>query len=155
MVNLEQVSNELYFIAKGCVRFYYITEDGNDITGFVFIENMFAGALESFFSQIPSNQILESIEECELLVLSYDSLNKLYLEVPAFNTLVRKILEMRMAHAQKVIASLIMHKPEERYTAYKDLHPEIEKRIPQHILSSFMGITPVSLSRIRARKPKK
>jgi len=155
LVNLDQVATEVYFVVKGCLRFYYITEDGRDITGFVFVEHMFAGSHESFFSQLPSSQVLETIEHCELLVLSYSSLHELYEEVPLFNVLVRKVLEMRMSHAQKVIASLIINKPEDRYTSYTDLHPGIEQRIPQHILSSFMGITPVSLSRIRARQAKK
>ncbi len=155
LVKLDQIAKEVYFINKGCLRFYYITEEGKDITGFVFTENMFAGSHESFFSQLPSNQVLETLEESRLLALSYDDLNSLYEDVPDINILVRKVLEMRMSHAQKVIASLISLKPEERYTAYADLHPGLEQRIPQHILSTYMGITPVSLSRIRGRKSKK
>jgi len=155
LVDLEQIAQEVYFINRGCMRFFYLTPEGKDITGFVFVENMFAGSHESFFSQVPSNQILETLEDCELLAISFEALHELYAKVPDINILVRKVLEMRMSHAQKVIASLIMNKPEDRYTAYTNLHPGIEQRIPQHILSSYMGITPVSLSRIRGRLSKK
>lgn len=155
LVQLGQASNHIYFVLSGCLRLYYLTDEGKDITGFVFTENMLAGSLESFLSQAPSNQVLETIEASELLALNHSALEQLYQKVPAFNIFIRKVLEMRMAHAQKLVASLIIHKPEERYTAYKDLHPQLEQRIPQHMLSTFMGITPVSLSRIRHRQLKK
>ena len=155
LVDLGQTSKEVFFINKGCLRFYYLTDEGNEITGFVFTESMFAGSHESFFSQVPSNQVLETLEDSELLVISYKKLHQLYNEVPKMNTLVRKLLEQRMAHAQKVIASLIINKPQDRYTAYQKLHPGLENRIPQHVLASYMGITPVSLSRIRRRNVKK
>jgi len=155
LVDLEQTAKEVFFINKGCLRFYYLTDEGNEITGFIFTENMFAGSHESFFSQVPSTQVLETLEDSALIVFSYEKLHQLYNEVPKMNTLVRKLLEQRMTHAQKVIASLIINKPQDRYTTYQKLHPSLENRIPQHILASFMGITPVSLSRIRSRKLKK
>jgi CRP-like cAMP-binding protein len=115
---------------------------------------MMAGSSESFFSQVPGTQIIETLEECELLVLTHSSLEQLYADVPKMNIFVRKILEQRMAFAQKVVASLIINKPQDRYSSYQQLHPDLENRIPQHILASYMGITPVSLSRIRKRLSK-
>lgn len=152
LVDFGEIAREAFFINKGLLRFYYIADDGREITGFVFQEGMMAGSHESFFSQQPSLQVLETIEAAELLVLSRQALEQLYLEVPKMNVLVRKVLEQRMAHAQKVLASLIMQKPADRYQEYQRLHPGLENRIPQHMLATFMGITPVSLSRIRGRK---
>ena len=151
LVDLGQTAQEVYFINKGLLRFYYPTEEGHEITGFIFQENMFAGSHESFFAQVPSTQVLETLEDSELFVFTYDQLQQLFIDVPKMNVFARKLLEMRMAFAQKVIASLIIHKPQDRYTSYQELHPGLENRIPQHILASYMGITPVSLSRIRKR----
>ena len=151
LIELGQVSREAYFVNKGCLRFYYLTEEGKEITGFIFLENMFGGSLESFFSQIPSIQIVESLEASELVVLSYESLHQLFEQIPNMNVLMRKILTQRMAYAQKVVASLIMHKPEERYTTMLELRPDLVNRIPQQVLATYLGITPVSLSRIRKR----
>ncbi len=151
LVDWGEVANEVYFINKGCTRFYYLTDEGKEITGFVFQENMFCGSHESFFSQTPSIQVLETLEDCELVVLSYDALQWAYQAIPKMNILVRKILELRMANAQKVVASLIINKPEDRYSSFLDQHPELVNRIPQHILATYLGITPVSLSRIRKR----
>ena len=124
---------------------------GKEITGFIFQEHMFCGSHESFFSQVPSMQVLETLEPCELLVLSFESLQELYEKVPKMNTMVRKLLEQRMANAQKVVASLIMNKPEDRYRSLLELHPEWVHRVPQQVLATYLGITPVSLSRIRRR----
>jgi CRP-like cAMP-binding protein len=71
--------------------------------------------------------------------------------VPKINVLMRKLLEERMSFAQKVVASFILNKPEDRYLALLARRPELLQRIPQNILSSYLGITPVSLSRIRKR----
>lgn len=154
LIDVGEVAEETYFINKGCIRLYYLTEEGEEVTGFVFLENMMGGSGESFFSQVPSTQIIESLEECELLVLTYDKLEQLYLDVPKMNVLVRKLLQQRMIFAQKVVASLIINKPQDRYSSYLQLHPDLENRIPQHVLASYMGITPVSLSRIRKRLSK-
>jgi len=152
VVNLGDLASEVYFIVNGCMRYYYINDDGSEITGFVYQNRMFAGAIESFFAQVPSNQILETIEDCSLLVLSSKNLEILCEAVPKINVILRKIFAQRMVFAQRIIASLIMNKPEQRYRKYQELHPGIENHIPQHILASYMGITPVSLSRIRGRK---
>ncbi len=154
LIDIGEVADEIYFINKGCIRFYYLTEEGNEVTGFIFLENMMAGSSESFFSRVPSTQVVETLEESELLILTYARLEQLYTDVPKMNVLVRKLLEQRMNFAQRVVASLIINKPQDRYTTYQQLHPDLENRIPQHILASYMGITPVSLSRIRKRLSK-
>lgn len=155
LVDLGDTAKEVFFLNKGCMRMYYLTDDGKEITGFIYQENMFAGSHESFFSQVPSMQILETLEPCELVVLSYRDLNQLYIDVPKMNVLTRKILEQRMAFAQKVVASLIINKPSERYVSFLEQYPNLVNRIPHHILATYMGITPVSMSRIRKRIMKK
>lgn len=152
LLDLGDIAKQAYFILKGCIRFYYLTEDGKEITGFVFTEYMFASAHTSFFNQMPSNQVLETIEPCEVLTLSYSSLNELFQTVPKTNVLVRKIFQERFTHAQRVVESLISLKPEERYHNLIKERPDLVSRIPQHILATYLGITPVSLSRIRARR---
>ena len=151
LVDLGQVAREVYFVNKGCVRFYYLTDDGKEITGFIFVENMFGGSHESFFSQTPSIQVVETLEASELVVLPYEGLHELFVTVPKMNVFMRKLLTQRMANAQKVVASLIMNKPEERYTSMLELYPQLVNRIPQQVLATYLGITPVSLSRIRKR----
>ncbi|MEM0996854.1 MAG: Crp/Fnr family transcriptional regulator [Bacteroidota bacterium] len=151
LLELGAVSQEVFFINRGAVRFYYLTEEGKDVTGFIFLENMFSGAHTSFFYQRPSHQIVETIEPSELLVLPYTDLQLLYTEVPKMHAFMERLLAERLSFAQEVLASFVLNKPEARYRALLARRPELLGRVPQHILSSYLGITPVSLSRIRKR----
>lgn len=155
LVDLGDVARETYFILEGYIRFYYLTDDGREVTGFIFKPGDFGSSGESFFSQTPSLQVLEAVTDGRVLSLSNQALNGLYRSVPRLNVFVRRLLESRMVNAQRVVASLIMHKPEERYGRFVEEQSELVRDVPQHILASYLGITPVSLSRIRRRRAEK
>ena len=71
-----KIAKELYFILNGLVRLYD-TKDGKEITGYIFKENLFASSYDSFLRQVPSIQTLETLEDCDLLVISYKRLQQL------------------------------------------------------------------------------
>lgn len=146
-----KVARELFFILKGLVRLYY-TKDGEEITGFIFKEHLFASSYESFLRQTPSIQTLETIEECDLLVISYARLERLYDEIPKMHLLARKVAEQRFINGQALLSSFILDSPEERYRKFEAQHGDLLLRAPHHIIASFLGITPVSMSRIRKRR---
>jgi CRP/FNR family transcriptional regulator, anaerobic regulatory protein len=154
IVDYNQVSREAFFIEKGCVRLYYL-KDGTEFTSFIFTENLVASSFESFLKGTPSIQILETIEPCEVWVISYQKLEQLYEQLPQTNILMRKLLEERLLNSQKILASFILDNPEERYLEIVAQNPAMLQRIPQHQLATLLGITPVSLSRIRKRLLKK
>ena len=101
--------------------------------------------------QKPSQQILECLEDSEVLCISKDRLEKLYIDIPKFNTVTRKLAEQRFINAQRFFVSHLTQKPEERYHQFTSRFPDIVQRVPQHIIASFLGITPQSLSRIRLK----
>ncbi|WP_051664183.1 Crp/Fnr family transcriptional regulator [Dyadobacter crusticola] len=109
---------------------------------------MFAGCLESFIQQAPS---LQSLEPTEILVLRQDGLEKLYKELPETHVIMRKVMEQRFIASQRLLASYILSNPQQRYEWFAQQHPHLVQRVPQYILASFIGITPVSLSRIWKR----
>ena len=150
LVDFEQVSNALYFINKGIIRLFY-PKQGEEITGYLFKENLFSSSYDSFLTQTPSMQILETLEACELLVISKDSLVKLYEQMPTMHILTRKMAEQRFINAQRILSSFILDSPEERYLKFEATNKDLLQRVPQHYIASFLGITPVSLSRIRKR----
>ncbi len=145
-----KVANELFFINKGLLRLYY-TKDGDDITGFIFREGLFAGSYDSFLRRSPGIQTLETLEDCDLLAITADHMEQLYAEIPKMNILTRKIAEQRFINAQMILSSFILDSPEERYRKFEEQHKDLLLRVPQHMIASFLGITPVSLSRIRKR----
>jgi len=147
-------AKEVYFILNGCIRLFY-NKDGEDISAYFFTEKMFAGAYDSFISQKPSRHSIETLEDCEVLAISYKALQELFIEFPKMNEFVRKVLEERFVSLHELFTSQILDSPEERYLNLLKERPDIIQRIPQHQIATFLGITPVSLSRIRNRVTKK
>lgn len=150
LLKIGEISREIYFINKGCARMLY-DKDGEEITGFFFLENMMLSGFESMLTHQPSQQGIETLEPCELVILPYSAFDELHEKIPRLNIFTRKLLAERFIFAQKVVASLILDTPEERYLRLFQRQPELLNRVPQHMLATYLGITPVSLSRIRKR----
>lgn len=150
LVSQGEISNELYFINKGLLRLFY-NNDGDYITGYIFRENHFAGSYASFLERTESDQILETVEDSELLVLEKEYLEELYERIPKINILTRKIAEQRFINSQRILSSFLIDTPEERYRKFLKEDSDLLLRVPHHIVASYLGITPVSLSRIRKR----
>lgn len=149
-----KVAEEIYFIIRGCMRLYY-DKDGMDISAFFFTENMFAGSYDSFATKTKSRHFIETIEDCHCLSIDYNGLQSLYLELPKMNEVIRKVLEKRFFELHQLYTSQILDSPGERYLNLLKGHPDLLQRIPQHQVATFLGVTPVSLSRIRNRVSKK
>ncbi len=147
-------AKEVYFIVKGCLRLFY-EKEGEDISAYFFTEGMFAGAYDSFTAQQPSRHFIESLEDCQLLSINYKGLQELFIEFPKMNELVRKVVEERFISLHQLFTSHILDSPEEGYLYLLENRPDLLYRIPQHQIATFLGITPVSLSRIRNRITKK
>jgi CRP-like cAMP-binding protein len=132
------------------MRLFYI-KDGIDISAYFFTENMFAGAYDSFASRKSSRHYIEAVEDCQVLSISYANMQRLYDQLPGMNFFVRKILEERFISLHELFTAQILDSPEQRYTTLQKDRPDLLQRIPQHQIATYLGITPVSLSRIRNR----
>lgn len=150
LVEEGRIAREVYFINKGLLRLFY-NKEGEEITAFIFREGLFAASYESFLRAAPSIQVLETLEDAELLVITKDRLEKLTESVPRMHILLRKIAEQRFINAQQVLSSFILDSPEERYRKFSEQHGDLLLRVPHHLIASYLGITPVSFSRIRKR----
>ncbi len=154
LLNIGKVSNEVFYLIKGCIRLY-CEKDGVELSTYFFTENMFAGSYDSFLSRKPSKVAIETLEECEVLVLTHKGQEKLYEIFPKMNEFIRKAIEQRFILLHDLFISYLLNSPEERYLMLLKDRPELLQRIPQHQIASFLGVTRVSLSRIRNRLTKK
>jgi CRP-like cAMP-binding protein len=149
-----KIANEVYFIISGCMRLF-CEKDGVELSTYFFTERTFAGSYASFISRKPSQHSIETVEDCQVLSLSYQALQELYNIFPKMNEFIRKSIEERFVVIHDLFTSYILNSPEERYLSLLKDSPDLLNRIPQHQIASFLGITPVSLSRIRNRVAKK
>lgn len=154
LLDICKVSDEVFFLIKGCIRLY-CEKDGKELSTYFFTENMFAGSYDSFLSRKPSKVAIETLEECEVLVLTHKGQEKLYKIFPRMNEFIRKAIEQRFILLHDLFISYLLNSPEERYLMLLKDRPDLLQRIPQHQIASYLGITRVSLSRIRNRLAKK
>lgn len=139
----------IYFIKKGAARIYYFKDDIDVTECFVFENNIIA-RVESLFSGKPSRKAIQIIEDAELIAISATPLFKLYDTYPDIERLFRKIFEAAYVDTVNRVESIQFHSAEERYLALLNEAPNVLQRVPLKLIASYLGITPVSLSRIRA-----
>ena len=149
-----ETAKNIYFLREGCLRMWY-NDKGRDITFQFFFEGQPVASIESFWQAKPSRFSIESIEPCTLLVLSKKNFMKIYDENMFMKERLIQIMMGRLENYAMHFLSLIKDTPAERYADLIKKKPFIVQRIPQHYIASYLGITPVSLSRIRNRYNKK
>lgn len=141
----------IYFMQKGIARIYYF-KDGTDITERFFFENRIIARVESLFTGKPSRKAIQILEDAEIIAINADKLFKLYDTFPEIERLFRKIFETAYVETVNRIEGIQFHSAEERYNALLTEEPNVLKRIPLKYVASYLGITQVSLSRIRGLK---
>ena len=141
----------IYFINKGIARIYYY-KDGIDITESFSFEGNIIARVESLFSGAPSLKGIQALEDSEFTAINSAKLFQLYDTFPEIERLFRKIFEAGYVDTVHRIEGIQFHTAEERYKDLLKQAPDILKRVPLKHIASYLGITQVSLSRIRARK---
>jgi len=145
------IANEIYIVKEGCLREWF-NKDGKDITFQFFFEGKPVASIDSFVNQKPSLFTIESIEPSTLISLERKEFNKLLVASPDFKDRFQEFIFQRFSDYGQLFLSRIKDSPTERYEELIKTHPEIIRRIPQHYIASYLGITSVSLSRIRNRR---
>ncbi len=141
----------LYYVVKGVLRVYYY-KDGIDITESFEFEHSIVARAESLFSGKPSRKAIQAMEDTELVAINASKLFALYDTYPDLERLFRKVFEEAYVKSVNRIESLQFHTAEERYQNLLKDHPDVLLRVPLKHVASYLGITQVSLSRIRAKR---
>lgn len=148
-------AGEVGFVLEGNMRHYY-TRDGEERTTYFYFEQHFVSSYISCITGHPSQLTIEALTDCRLLVFPYKVLKDLFVQSAAWETFGRLIAEYIAVGLEERMVGLLMLSPEERYEQLLDSNKQkILERIPQHYIANYLGITPVSLSRIRKRLMKK
>lgn len=147
------VSKKMFLIEKGCIRAWF-NNNGKDVTSQFFFENETVGSIESFRKNIPSQTSIETIEPSILWWIHKKDLNWIIAEIKEIPQLrdmfIDKIFE-RTFDYMKYFFSMVKDTPQERYLNLLKERPEIVKRVPQHYIASYLGISTVHLSRIKSK----
>jgi len=146
-----KTAQNYYFVEKGCLRLCFDNK-GKDITVQFFFENEGVASLQSFQKSIPSMFSIETIEPSVVQVLSKTHFNAMLKELDQQPVFLKALMEVsfeRQRHYMNEFLSRVRDSPEERYVNLVRDRPHIVKRVPQHYIASYLGVTPVHLSRIK------
>lgn len=146
----DAVGKNMGFINQGILRQYYL-KDGEEFTELFFSENDFFGNFISYLKQKPTHLIIEALEPCEVIAMSFDNMQLLYQKIPTAERFGRLVAEQKLIELHNKTSSFLMESPEERYLKLIEEKPEIIQRVKQYYIAQYLGIRPESLSRIRKR----
>ena len=137
-----------YFVEKGLVRMYVIDTSGKEFNILFARENQWIGDLAT---PATTSFYLDAIEKSTVYSVSDDNLNIL---TNNFSSFVRYIKKSYIFLQQRLV-SILSNTAEENYEELVRMHPELIKRLPQYHISSYLGVTPVFLSKILSKRARK
>lgn len=152
LLNEGEISKRLFVIEKGCIRLWY-NKKGKDITTQFFFENNMVASIESFSNQTPSLVTIETIEPSVLWYISKYDLTRIIEEIKEIPQLRDRYIDgifERTFNYMKYSFSFLKDTPRERYLNLVKEKPDIVKRVPQHYIASYLGVSSVHLSRIKS-----
>ncbi len=146
-----KTAQKLYFVAQGllCGK---LNRGGKEIINWFATENQFVTSMYSFISQKPSYESIQALEKCLLYEITYDNLQMLYKQIPTFEKLGRILTEQYYIQLEERTLSLQYLSANEKYKQFLEKESELYQRISLGQLSSYLGISQETLSRIRAKK---
>lgn len=151
VVQQGNICNYSGFIISGCTRTFYVDDEGNEHIVMFSMEDWWASEIGSFVTQTPSDYNVQCIENTELIQLSYSNQEELFKEIPKLERFFRLILEKAFVDSQKRIVRSFSLTAKEQYLHFKANYPEMEARIPQYMIASYLGITKEFLSKIKSQ----
>jgi CRP/FNR family transcriptional regulator, cyclic AMP receptor protein len=146
-----EVCNFEAYILKGCIRKYYINEHGHEVILQFAIEDWWVSDIASFHEKKPSKLFIETLEDCELLLLTQDTKEKLLLAVPKFERIFRLLVQRNLSSMQNRLIDTIDKTAQEKYLEFLKQYPSISQRVAQHHIASYLGISAEFLSKIRTK----
>lgn len=143
------------FICRGLVKTFSIAENGTEHIISFAPENYWTGDRESLINGTPSRLNIDAIEPTELIIIEKSDFEKICADIPQLNQLMNQIIQKSFIVSQNRILANISFTAEEKYQNFLEKYPHIVNRIPQHMIASFIGITPETLTRLRRNRIKK
>lgn len=143
------LDHELMFVERGLLRIYYLDAEGGEANKAFPAENDFAGPLATALLGMPSRYGIQALEDSRLLAARYEDYFALLDRHPAFDRLGRKIVEWVLGQRELREQSLLQQSATERYLDFRERHPALIQRVPQYHVASYLGVTDVTLSRLR------
>lgn len=147
-----RLCNARYFVAKGCLRLYYVNDKGVEHILQFAIDGWWLTDYVSYGSRQPSQFFIQAVEASGVVVWEHGREEQLLAQVPQLERYFRLLQQRTAAAALQRARYMVDYSGEELYHHFRSSFPEFLQRVPQYMLASYLGFTPEFLSRIRAGK---
>ncbi|MDQ4140878.1 MAG: Crp/Fnr family transcriptional regulator [Bacteroidota bacterium] len=137
------------FVLSGCLKTFYIDPEGQEHIVMFAVENWWTADLGSFITQTPADFNVQCLENTELTQFAHEDLEQLYRDIPKLERFFRIIIQKAFVASQKRVVNSFSLPAKERYLAFRKQYPQIDQRVPQYMIASYLGITKEFLSKIR------
>jgi CRP-like cAMP-binding protein len=142
---------QIAYIKKGLIRVFLVNEKGEEITTLVRWEDQFISSHDIILHNRPSRFHYQALEKTDLLIIDYDLAQEIMKRNPKLEQGRKHFLLSMLKESMERVESFTLHSPEERYIEFVKSKPNIVNRVPDKYIATILGMTPVSLSRIRKR----
>lgn len=149
LIDKDEHSNFVFFINSGYLRYFKVTETGEEQTIHLLSPGDFATSFSSFVCNTKSEETLHTLTDSELLYISKCDLEKLYAAGINWQIFGRKLMESLLLEKEQRIINQISLSAQDRYIKLLETNPALIQNVPVQFLASYIGIQPESLSRIR------
>ncbi len=143
------IPTHFYIIEKGIAKASYIGADGREFIKTFFSENDIASTYVEVLKKIPSRVEIRALEDINGYSFPFLRVSELYLEHPCWNAIGRIIVEKFFIAKEQREYEFLMLDAKERYESFQKTLGHIESRIPDNQIALYLGISPVSLSRVK------
>ena len=137
------------FVLSGCTKTFHMDEEGQEHIVMFSVEDWWTSDMGSFITQTPADFNVQCIENSELIMFSFDIIETLYAEIPKLERFFRQIIERAFVASQKRIVRSFSLSAKDRYLYFRNQYSNIEQRVPQYMIASYLGITKEFLSKIK------
>lgn len=144
-------NNEVFYIREGLVRCFHVNEKGEEITLALVVEHQLVASSDLILFQQPSRFYFEALENVSTFSINYDILQEIVSKNRALEANRKHILQKLIKSLHIRVESFVLYSPEKRYQKFILDNPTLINRVPDKYIANVLGITPVSLSRIRKR----
>ncbi|MEA5460093.1 Crp/Fnr family transcriptional regulator [Arcicella sp. LKC2W] len=146
-----EICNFEAYILKGCIRTFCMDENGAEVILQFAVEDWWVSDIASFHEQTPSKLYIETLENCELLILTHEAKEELLMKVPQFERVFRLMVQRNLSVTQNRLINIIAKPAQDRYVEFLERYPSVAQRVAQHYIAAYLGISAEFLSKIRAK----
>lgn len=145
-----EIVNKEFWVIKGCLKSYFLDENGREHILQFGMENWWITDYESFIKQTKSKTYIDCLEDCELLYITYEDREKLTSKMHKMERFWAKKSKIGRIALQNRILSLLKNSTKEQYNTLLEQYPTLFQRVPKKLIAAYLGVSRETLSRMNS-----